>query len=94
MAATNSGNRITQITQEMVKEVFLMAQSLRRKECILVLDLKQVMGGWDTPGETGVPAAAPQEPGQPGSSQEKGSHAWGCGAHNIVRCCLLYLEVS
>ena len=45
-APTNSGNRITQITQEMAKEVFLMAQSLRRKECILVLNLQRAIGEW------------------------------------------------
>ncbi|KAM9053707.1 uncharacterized protein AAG666_000726 [Megaptera novaeangliae] len=33
--SVNSGNRITQVTQEMAKEVFLMAQSLRRRGCIL-----------------------------------------------------------
>ena len=71
-ATTNSGNRITQITQEMAKEVLLMAQSLRRRECISVLDLQRVTGEWGTAGETGVPAAAPREPGQPGSSQERG----------------------
>lgn len=50
-ATTNSGNRITQITQEVAKEVLLMAQSLRRRECISVLDLQWVMGRWGTPGE-------------------------------------------
>ncbi|KAB0398680.1 hypothetical protein E2I00_016621 [Balaenoptera physalus] len=40
--SVNSGNRITQVTQEMAKEVFLMAQSLRRRGCILVLDLQWV----------------------------------------------------
>lgn len=64
--SVNSGNRITQVTQEMAKEVFLMAQSLRRRGCILVLDLQWVVGGLRPRGGTGLPAAAPQEPGQRG----------------------------
>ncbi|KAM9721993.1 LOW QUALITY PROTEIN: uncharacterized protein ACBT57_018809 [Dama dama] len=40
-ATTNSGNRITQITQEMAKEALLVAQSLRRRGCISVLDLQR-----------------------------------------------------
>uniref|UniRef100_A0A8D1ZMD2 Vinculin n=1 Tax=Sus scrofa TaxID=9823 RepID=A0A8D1ZMD2_PIG len=34
----DSGNRMTRITQEMAKEVFLMAQGLRRRGCVLTKD--------------------------------------------------------
>ncbi|XP_054945099.1 uncharacterized protein [Physeter macrocephalus] len=73
----NSGNRITQVTQEMAKEVFLMAQSVRRRGCILVLDLQWVVGGLGTTGGNGSPADAPQEPGQPGSTQDRGAASGG-----------------
>lgn len=32
----DSGDRITQMTWEILKEVFLMSQSLQRRGCILV----------------------------------------------------------
>lgn len=57
--SVNSGNRITQVTQEMAKEVFLMAQSLRRRGCILVLDLQWVVGGLGTTGGNGSPSCCP-----------------------------------
>lgn len=66
-----SVNRITQVIQEMAKEVFLMAQSLRRRGCILVLDLQWVVGGLGTTGGNGSPSCCPagartarQHPGQ------------------------------
>lgn len=46
----DSGNRIIQMTREMVKEVFLMSQNLQRRGCLLVCGPQHaaVVGGLST----------------------------------------------